>query len=187
MLTLALESFRSALAAVSGLPDPVQSGDATYLDRVIAWLANTESELARIRRPEAAHLASLRSKLLSAREGYRDPQVAGELTSRRYLRAVAAVYLGEAESALRSALLMIEDQLRPLRGQFAQLVSAACLLGLLPPLAPGAPREPWLRQTLQSLTQADQTRGMAVFLRTSLAAVDRLYLLDEALLNLNEN
>lgn len=184
MLTMFRESLRQQLALLPAVSELAARGEASFPDRAQDWLQKTEQALVQLRRPEAGLFATLRGRLASAREGFRDPQVPGELTSRKALRATASVYLSQAEELLRRALGDVEEQLGPLRGQLAQLVSAASLLALIPPLG-DTPREPWLRQIWARIGQAEQTRGMATYLQTALTPVDRLYLLDELLSNLH--
>jgi hypothetical protein len=182
MLTMTAVTIHKSLGALSDL---LARGEPSYPERVLAWLDETEKALARLRRSEAALLASLRGKLLCARDGLRDPAVPGELTPRKQLRGAAAMYLCQAEELLRSALAGIDEQLGPLRNQLAQLVSAGYLLGLIAAPSDNGEREAWLRQTWSRLSETEQTRGMTVYLRTTLTPVDRLYLLDELLANLS--
>lgn len=184
MLTMFRECLRQQLALLPAVTDLAVRNEASFPDRAQDWLHRTEQALVQLRRPEAALFSTLRGRLGSAREGFRDPQVPGELTSRKALRATASVYLSQGEEVLRRALGDVEEQLRPLRGQLAQLVSAASLLSLIPPIG-DTPREPWLRLIWARISQAEQTRGMATYLQTSLSSVDRLYLLDELLSNLD--
>jgi hypothetical protein len=183
MMTMLRESLHAQLALLPAITDLSARSDPSFPDRAQEWLAATEKSLSQLRRPEAGLFATLRGRLLSSREGFRDPQVPGEMTNRKALRAAATVYLSQGEGALRETLAQIEDQLRPLRAQLAQLVSAGCLLGLIPQNQEG-PREEFLRLIWSRLSEVDQTRGMATYLRTTLAAIDRLYLLDELLGNL---
>lgn len=184
MLTMCKETIEQQLALLPGVNELAVRADASFPDQAQSWLHLTEQALQKLRRPEASLFSTLRGRLSSAREGFRDPQVPGELTSRKALRATAVVYLSQAEETLRRGLGEIEDLLRPLRGQLAQLVSAASLLGLIPPLGEFG-REQWLRLIWTRISQAEQTRGMATYLQTTLGAVDRLYLLDELLGHLN--
>lgn len=184
MLTPVRELLREQLGHISRLTDLHARGDTSLPEQVLAWLDQTEKELAKLRRTEAAALASVRSRLLAGRDGYRDPQLVGELTPRKVQRAAAALALSQAELVLREALNNIEAQLQPLRGQLVQLVSGAHLLGLLR-AQQDETQEEWLRSSWVSIGAHDKTRGMQVYLSAALSMVDRLYLLDEILTNLS--
>ncbi len=181
MLGVCLRQQLSLLPALTGLS---AQGDARYPDQAAEWLLATEQELSRLRRHEAGLFATLRGRLVATREGFRDPQVPGELTNRKALKAAAAVYLSQGEALLRDTLSALDAQLQPLRGQLAQLISAGYLLGLLSP-PDGVVHESWLRLCWSRLAEHEQTRGMAVYLTTALSPVDRLYLFDELLGNLH--
>lgn len=183
MLTLLRELLRDQLSHLPRLADLHARSDSSMPDQVLAWLDESEKALAKMRRPEAAALAAVRAKLLAGRDGYRDPQVAGELTPRKALRAAAALALSQAEQTLRDALQNIEGQLQPLRGQVVQLVSGAYLLGLLR-TQQAESHEEWLRSSWQSIGAHEKTRGMHAYLSAALSLVDRLYLLDEVMTNL---
>lgn len=185
MLTMIKVSVSAQLAQIPAVMDFASRGDADFPARAQQWLGNAEQMLGRLRRSEVALLAMLKGKLLSALEGQRDPQVSLALSSRKAIRAAATIYLAQAESELREVLGKVEDQLQPMRHQLAQLVSAGSLLGMIGNPASAHNREAYLQTVWLRLSEAEQTRGMATYLRTSLASIDRLYLLDELLCNLH--
>lgn len=183
MLAVTRETYLRHLAELPGIVDLYARGDPAFVTRSLDWLNACEKALSQLRQPEAAVMATLRSRLLAARDGFRDPEVGGNLTSRKALRASAAVYLSRAENVLRERVSAIDAQLLPLRHQMAQLLSVCSLMRSIP-LKPTASRETWLRSIWNDLPTNDSVRPMHAFLTTALGPTDRLYLLDELLINM---
>lgn len=184
MQTVLRETLQRQLAQVPSIIDLYAKGEPTLVDRTARWLQETESALTRLRRPEAALMATLRGRLIAAKDGFRDPEVGGEMTPRKVVRAAAAYYLSKAESVLRERIALIDAQLDPIRNQMAQLISA-CHVTQPIPLVPTDSREQWLRSIWTTLQNNEATRPWHVLLTTTLGLTDRLYLLDELLMNLS--
>lgn len=184
MLTVTRERIRERLRALLPVMDTCARGDPTCYDEALRWLSETQEVLKQVRCAEAGLMGTLRAKLSAARDGFRDPAIPGSMTPRKALRATAAVYLGQAEAALREQAAALSGKLDPMKDQMAQLLAVSQLVAPFPALPPGGVDQGWLEHVWATLPQIDQTRLVRSHLNTALAQVDRLYLLDELLANL---
>jgi hypothetical protein len=173
------------LAQLPSVLDLYRDASPSFILEAVAWLASMEATLLRFRSPKASLIAAERGLILATADGYRDPQVAGggQGSSRRGARATAVVSLGRAEAAVRSQIEAINEQLDAMKVKLAQLLVIASSVRPLP--MPGSEAHTqWLTNVWAGLAVSEETRRMQAFIATSLATVDRLYLLDELLLNL---
>ena len=183
MLAVTRESIQRQLVELPAIIDLYAQGEPAFVPKALTWLNATEKAMSQLRQPEAALMATLRGRLLAAQDGLRDPEVGAGLTPRKALRATAAICLSRAESVLRERVNAIDAQLQPIRTQMAQLISVCSLMRPIS-LTPSDPREIWLRAVWNGLPINDAVRPMHAFLTTALGPTDRLYLLDELLVNM---
>ena len=184
MRTIVRETLSRRLDALPSLVARYQKRDPAYVTAVLAWLSETEEELGRLRSPLAGFVAARRSTLLAARDGLRLESVT-DANKRRAERATASLVLAEIEGELRAVVQDAEEFLGEMADKMAQLLAVApgeTFDGAVE----GAAREAWLRELWKRLRNGNGGAGMHGFLSARMAAVDRLYVLDDLVRNLSD-
>jgi len=183
VLTIFREELTNVLLKVPALFDEYARGDISFVDHTIDWHTSVEAVMVRFRSQSASQVAVQRGRILAAKDGYQDPALLKEKTSSsKAVRFTAMACLTLSEAAARLQVEAINGQLDPLRLKMAQLISVASALKPIP-YPPTEPHTTWLLQVWDGLLVNGDTRPMFNYLKTSLALVDRLYLLDELISN----
>lgn len=180
MLLAQLSSRISAqLLALTPLVDGLARCERQFPERVGAWLEQGETLLRELRSPDTSELAALRTSIISAGERRSGESAA---SSRRAQNLAASTALMRGEELLRSRLLSAEDRLESFEGKLIEAITAAVLVGILPPQE----REwsLWLADVWAALAAHQATRPITIYLAAALAPADRLVILDRILIRL---
>lgn len=182
-----LEKLTVFLATLAPLIDEYKAGNFAFPVKAMDWLQQAEDLMSSLRLPEGAEMSSLRAMILKAGDTAKDD--AGHRTRssiRRDCNAAAADVLSRAEGIMRSRIAAAEDRLAHFEEKLCEALTAAALVNAIPQ-PPSHPRQVWLRQVWDSISQHQSIRPTTVYLATSLFAADRLYLLDKVTNRLFEN
>jgi hypothetical protein len=184
MLIIAREMLVKRLLELHALATSYADLDPQFSDRVSVWLRGTEQTLLRLRDPMAGFVSVQRSKLLAAKDGYREPGAHAEHVSQRKLERVAAVLaMGEVQAAVQKIVSEIDARLDGLREKMVQLLAVASATNPLP-LQNGQSRDEWLRNVWQTVGTSPETRGMFNYLNAATTQNDVIQLLGDVLANL---
>ncbi len=185
MLTIERELLLERMARVSLLIDMYERGDASFVEQTLHWMRDMETLLQRFRSPEVSLFATLRGRIMAARDGFREPEIDSKVTSRKLIRATAAECIGRADEAIRNRLHAINSELDGMAAKLYQLIA---LSGAARPinLAVRTEREAWLFSIWQGLGVDGPTNQLKGYLSASLALGDRLYLLDDIMRKIME-
>ncbi len=182
MRALLRETMAGRLLAVPRLTQRYQAADVAYVDETLAWLAGTAEVLQQLRHPSAALVASNQAKLLAARDGYR-PETVTETSTRKSVRATSAIVTGEVTTVLRAQIDEIDRYLDEMTDRMAQLLAVTSAESPIP-LPPTEPRERWLDDVWRSMQNGNGAAGMYGYLNARLARSDRLYVMEQLLMNM---
>jgi len=184
MKTITRENILRQLSKTQGIMAQYADREPRFVESVLTWMEETARIMSR--HPLASYLVTQRGLILAAADGYRETTLMPDTTSARKVRQVtAAVCLSRVEAALRDEVEAINAYLEPLQMQLAQLISVASAARpiTLPAKIPDN-REQWLLEVWAQLAAVENTRPAFTYLNTLLSRVDRLYLLDELLSNI---
>ena len=178
MQSIFRERSIGCLMEISGLVDLYERKDPSFLQRVMAWLSESEKAFAQLRHPFAAFPAAQRAQILAAREGLRDAGTENTRHQRKIAPIAAAQALSRMEEELRDQVSSLDEIFEDAKGKIAQLLVIASAVA--PLSAPeGRERQIWLEEIWARLGEASEARALYLYLNASLAKVDRLYLLNE--------
>jgi hypothetical protein len=183
MLFSTREILLDKLLKLPTLIDAYQRNDVDFVAQANSWLLELERSLSQLRNPLTSLVASQRSRIISAQEGYREaPLSSGRISRRRAINITTSLALGEVESALVGLIKEIDDKFDLWREKLAQFISVASTSVPIP-LPPTDPLQGWLKQIWSSWQTIDETRAMYNYLNTAMAPNDRFQLLRELLEN----
>lgn len=180
VLCVQIERLSAALTALPALMDRYQNAEISFADETLKWLDETEKTMSMLRLPEGTEMSALRGRILRAGDTAQTTDGKSlRSVSRRNRNAAASQALERAEEVLRRRLLAAEDRLRAFEDKLCEGVTAFVLQGPLPDRT--APYTAWLNDVWNRFREQPATRPLALYLAASLAAVDRLYILDKVL------
>lgn len=184
MLVITRELLVQRLLELPTLATAYKDQDAWLSDHVLAWLRVVEDTLLRLRHPLAGFVSVQRSKLLAARDGYREPGVYAEHVSQRKVERVATVLaMGEVEAALQRVIAETDARLDGLREKMVQLLAVSSTTNPIP-LQNGESRDVWLHDVWESVGAIRETRSMYNYLNAATTQNDIAVLLGDVLGNL---
>lgn len=178
MLTMERELLLEHMARVTSLMDLYERGDASFVEHSMHWLREMEKLLQRFRSPEVSLLATLRGRIMAARDGYREPEIDDKVSNRKMVRATVADCIAKADEAIRKRLHAINCELDGMSAKMYQLIALASAVRPIN-VTPKGNRETWLFTIWQGLGVDGPTNQLKGYLSASLALGDRLYLLDD--------
>jgi hypothetical protein len=187
MLTVIREELTKHLLELPEITNLYVLQDPDFEVQTVGWLVMVEKTLSRFRNPSVSLAAAQKGRIMSARDGYVEPEFSGKkVNTRKVTRATALLALTQAESAIRQEVEKINMEIEPSRVKMTQLLSVASSIKPIP-MPPTEPRTEWLKKVWNALSVSEDgtdTRALHTYLGVALHTVDRLYLLDDLLTNL---
>lgn len=157
----------------------------TFLEEVINWMLALEKSLQRMRSPLSSFVASQRGLIMATFDGYRDPAISAESLKLRKKaeRATTMIILNRVSEVLGQRVNDVDNELSALREKMVSFIAAASVKQPLP-LPPREPRDQWLVEVWDILGRDQTTLTLYTYLNGSLSKQDRLYLLNDILVDL---
>lgn len=183
MKTILREKLQTHLAYLPEILDDYESGNQ-FVESACKWLVDLEKLLQQFKQPLVSLPATQRGIIAAARDGHLSTEhISAARTSRKIVRGTTAYSLQTVETAIRHQITQIEEDLRVLRSQMAQLLSVISAHAPLPLPSTTPVSDHWLREVWRSLPLTPETRAMYAYINLSLHPVDKMYLLAELLSN----
>lgn len=184
MLALTREKLLTHIQEIPHLIDMYQKRDVFFIEKTIEWLHDTENSLLQLRNPLVSFVASERGKIVAIHDGYIDPDVIKNYSSKRKARSATVVLtISHVENVLQNLISEIDKQFDIWREKLVQFIAVATTNGSIP-LPPTEPREAWLKKVWGNFSITPETQGMYNYLNTAMSQPDRIYLLNELIENL---
>lgn len=174
-----LVSQAQRLGAVGGL---YRTDSSRFVNSYYDWLESAEKDLANLRSPFSALIQAEKAKVTSVLDGYRPDYIIESRSARRCQRAVAAKSVSDLSQEMYKKIDQIDTNFYQLQEKISH--SLAVLANKEPDVFSGLKISEasaliiWAR-----LAQHPETLPMYNYLSVKLAAVDRKYLLLDALQN----
>ena len=184
MLALTREMLNSHLQKMSGLIDLYERRDSLFIHNTVTWLADLEKILQQTRNPLVSFVAVERGKVLAITDGYRDPSIPENHTTKRKAGFVSTMMvLGRVEAGLLKMLDDIDTKFGIWREKMAQFIAVATNSHPIA-LPPTEPHQTWLEEVWGTFSVTAETQSMYNYLNTVMDKSDKLYLLGELLDNI---
>lgn len=157
-----------------------------FVDAYIAWLEQTERELANLRTPISILLQAEKSRVTAVLDGYVPTEVQSEKSPRKRQRAIAAQSLERISKELHTKIESIDHLLNQIKEKLCHAVAVL------------ATKEPELYATLdvnqasvdaiwRKLAYQPETIPMFNYFCAALASIDRNYVLMDLIANIVSN
>jgi len=177
MYAIKKEQLSCLLLSLSSLSDLYAHGSMDFSMRSCEWLKESEQAMAKLRIPEGAKMATLRTRILAAPDcALKNSGLRLRSEARKYQDATASEALEEAQVTIQNVLDEAKETLSFYEKKLEEALTAAMLVNIIPPLS--HPREMWLKLILDALEAHQSTKPTIIYLKMSLISVDRLYILD---------
>ncbi len=183
MFVATREMLMEHLLLLPAVMDKYAARDPRFIAAAVEWLSAGEQILARLRNPLTSMLATERSKIVAAQDGYQEPGGRRQVPAHKAARIAASQALSRAEAELRAVVIDIDARLAPLRDKMAQLLAVASTSQPIP-VRGDAPHDEWVHGVWMILKQSYEGRSLAAYLSSALAPSDLRSVLGETLDNL---
>ncbi|MDX8377625.1 MAG: hypothetical protein R8L53_06335 [Mariprofundales bacterium] len=182
MYSIQIEKLSCQLIKVTAVIDLYAKNDVSFPFAALKWIEDAEKLMASLRLPDSAQLAILRGKLLAIEDSCNDSDGRKLPRSeiRRAMGAQSAAVLEDGTALLQHRRQLAQDKIDHFSTKLEEAMTAAALSSIIP-IPETEPRQAWLELVWRQLAAFQATRPTAVYVSTSLIAIDRLYILDQIL------